>query len=144
MTSISRALAGLSSALIMTACGGGGGGGGGTGSPTAPPPPSGPSVVTVEVREHVFDPRSVTIQPGQTVRWVYRGQDPTHTVTARDGAFDSGFVFDQQGNTFEHTFGAGTDGQTFEYSCLSHSACCDMKGSVRVGSNAPAPDPGYG
>lgn len=133
----------LLTAGLLLACGGGSDGGGGE-SPTAPPPPGGGSVVTVEVRENVFDPRSVAIQPGQTVRWVFRGQDPTHTATARDGAFDSGFVFRNQGDTFERTFGAGADGQTFEYFCRSHRDCCDMKGSVRVGANAPAPDPGYG
>lgn len=130
-------------AALLAACGGGSSGGGG-GTPTAPPPPSDGSVVTIEVREHLFDPRSVTVQPGQTVRWVFRGQDPTHTATARDGTFDSGFVFQNQGDTFEHTFGGNLDGQTFEYSCQSHADCCNMKGSVRVGSSAPAPDPGYG
>lgn len=130
----------LLSAGLLLACGGGSDGGGE--SPTAPAPPGGGSVVTIEVREHVFDPRSVTIQPGQTVRWVFRGQDPTHTATARDGAFDSGFVFRNQGDTFERRFDG--NGQTFEYFCRSHRDCCEMKGSIRVGSNAPAPDPGYG
>lgn len=135
----------LAIAAFLVACGGGGGGGGGSDGPTAPPPPPpGGSVVTVEVDEFSFEPRTVTIEPGQTVRWVFRGQDTTHTVTARDGAFDSGFVFQSQGDAFERTFGAADDGRTFEYSCVSHADCCDMKGSVRVGSDAPAPDPGYG
>ncbi|MFP3939558.1 MAG: hypothetical protein ACLF0P_04570 [Thermoanaerobaculia bacterium] len=131
----------VSMALLLAGCGGGGG----DGSPTAPPNPDpGPGAATVEVHDSFFEPRSVTIEPGTTVRWVRRGQLSNHTVTARDGSFDSGFAFGQSGATFEHTFGAETDGRTFEYSCVTHEACCDMKGSVRVGQDAPAPDPGYG
>ncbi|HUP42909.1 MAG TPA: metal-binding protein, partial [Thermoanaerobaculia bacterium] len=74
----------LAAGGVLVACGGGGGGGG---TPTDPNPPSNPSVVTVELNEFAYEPRSVTIQPGQTVRWVMRGSDPTHTVTAIDGAF---------------------------------------------------------
>ncbi len=131
----------LTSCALLVACGGGGDGGGGT--PTQPPPPGDGSVVTVNLTEFDFSPRQVTIEPGQTVRWVMRGNDPSHTVTARDGAFDSGFAFDSAGATFEHTFTAADDGETFEYACVSHQDCCDMKGSVRVGEDAPAPDPGY-
>lgn len=126
--------------LVVAACGGNG-----DDSPTAPPDPDpGPAAVTVEIHDSFFEPRSVTVEPGTTVRWVRQGQLPDHTVTALEGAFDSGFAFGEPGATFEHTFGAATDAQTFEYSCVTHEACCDMKGSVRVGSDAPAPDPGYG
>lgn len=137
----------LRSALVLVgctalfACGGGGGDGGG--SPSAPPPPDDSGAITVNVDDFSFTPRQLTIQPGQTVRWVMRGNDPTHTVTARDGAFDSGFAFEGSGDSFEHTFTAADDDMTFEYACASHQGCCDMKGSVRVGDSAPAPDPGY-
>lgn len=132
----------LTACAVLAACGGGGGGGGDT--PTQPPPPPGdPGVVTVNLTEFDYSPRQVTVQPGQTVRWVHRGGDPTHTVTARDGGFDSGFAFDSAGNAFEHTFTAADNNQTFEYRCASHADCCDMKGSIRVGADAPAPDPGY-
>lgn len=137
----------LRSALVLVgctalvACGGGGGDGGE--SPTAPPPPNDSGAVTVNVDDFSFTPRQLTIQPGQTVRWVMRGNDPTHTVSALDGEFDSGFAFEDSGDSFEHTFTAADDGMTFEYSCVSHTGCCDMKGSVRVGEGAPAPDPGY-
>lgn len=127
--------------LLLAGCGGGGS----DGSPTAPTDPDpGPAAVTVEIHDNFFEPRSVTVEPGTTVRWVRRGQLSDHTVTARDGPFDSGFAFGAPGATFEHTFGGATDGRTFEYSCVTHEACCDMKGSVRVGQDAPAPDPGYG
>jgi plastocyanin len=119
------------------ACGGNGGG-----SPTAPNAPA-PQAVTVELRDFAFGPRSVTVQPGGTVRWVMRGTDPTHTVTALNGAFDSGPVFTQNGATFTRTFPAAEAGRTFEYRCTAHAACCSMQGSVRVGENAPPPGPGY-
>ena len=44
---------------------------------------------------------------------------------------------------FERTFGSEDDGRTFEYACTTHSDCCDMKGSIRVGVSAPPPAPGY-
>lgn len=124
--------------FLALACGGGGGGGG----PTAPPAPN-PQAVTVELSEHSFSPKSITIQPGETVAWVMRGSDPTHTVTALNGAFDSGAVFTASGATFRRTFSAAESGQIFEYRCQAHADCCNMRGSVRVGADAPPPGPGY-
>jgi plastocyanin len=112
-------------------------------SPTAPPVPNPAGIVTVEVQDFRFEPRSVTIQPGQTVRWVLRGPTTTHNVVHNGGAFDSGFVFTSQGATYERTFPSGENGQTFEYRCTTHVGCCQMQGSVRVGSGAPEPGPGY-
>jgi plastocyanin len=133
---------GLVSALVvgglLAACGGGGGG-----YPTAPNPPGGGAVVTVELEDFVYQPRSVTVEPGQTVRWILRGNDTTHTVTAIDGSFDSGFAFTAPGATFQRAFTEADRGKTFNYDCSSHTDCCDMKGSVRVGADAPPPSPGY-
>jgi plastocyanin len=111
-------------------------------SPTDPAPP-GPSVVTVRVLDFSYEPQSIQINPGTTVRWVHEGQDPAHTVTDVDGAFDSGFAFQQAGATWEHTFTTADDGKTFRIWCISHEDCCDMRGSVRVGQSAPPPPPGY-
>ena len=132
LTSVAAAL------CLVLACGGGGGGGG----PTAPPAPN-PQAVTVELSEHSFSPKQIVIQPGETVAWVMRGSDPTHTVTALNGAFDSGAVFTAPGATFRRTFSAADSGRTFEYRCQAHAVCCAMRGSVRVGSDAPPPGPGY-
>lgn len=118
-------------------------GGGGDGSPTAPPPTPAPGTRVVQVIDNAYTPQQVVVQPGTTVRWVMRGSDPGHTVTARNGAFDSGFVFHADGDVFEHTFTQADLGSTFEYSCASHQGCCQMQGSVRVGQNAPPPAPGY-
>ncbi len=110
-------------------------------NPTAPPNPTMSDVV--EIHDDFFDPRSITIQPGQTVRWELHSDMKDHTVTALDGSFDSGFTLDHRDQVFQHTFGAADDGKTFNYFCQTHRDCCNMKGSVRVGASAPPPDPGY-
>lgn len=98
---------------------------------------------TVQVLDNSFEPQRLTIEPGDTVRWELTGVDPSHTVTAMDGAFDSGFVFTEQGAIFERTFPASEDGETFEYFCETHQACCQMQGSILVGPNAEPPSDGY-
>ena len=139
-TKLLQAVIAATLGLSTFACGGGGGGGP---TPTEPPPGGEPSVVTVEVRDDAYSPRRITIAPGTTVRWVMRGAHQGHTVTERSGVFDSGFVFQEVGDAFERRFPESEDGQTFEYSCATHAACCDMKGSIRVGNSAPPPSPGY-
>jgi len=132
----------LRSALILAipfAVGCGGGGGGGNSSPTQPQP----STLVVEVRDFAFDPKSIVVQPGDTVVWRLAGSDHTHTVMAVGGMFGSGFVFTQSGATFEHTFTADDAGKTFEYFCQTHHLSYAMQGSVRVGESAPPPKAGY-
>ncbi len=112
------------------------------GAESSPPPPGGGNVVIVSIVDNAFSPQQVTIQPGDTVRWVLKGNDLSHTTTAT-GTWDSGFRFDVQGARFERTFTQADDGQTFQYFCRTHQACCQMQGSVLVGENAPSPSPGY-
>lgn len=121
------------------ACSGGGGGYGGQ-TPTAP---GSVTSLVVEIRDFEFVPRSIRVQPGETVVWRLAGSDPTHTVTAVGGMFDSGFTFSQPGSTFSHTFTAADDGKTFLYWCATHHVSYMMQGSVQVGDLAPPPDPGY-
>lgn len=109
-------------------------------SPTDPQP--GGQKVTIEVTDTSFSPQSVQINPGDTVEWVLRGSMFNHTVTDSGGAFDSGFAFKVPNAIFQRTFGADTAGRTFNYQCTTHVAF-GMKGSVRVGSSAPPPGPGY-
>jgi len=71
------------------------------------------------------------------------GNDRSHTVSDENGAFNSGLVFTAAGAAYEHTFTEADRDKTFEYRCNAHQLCCQMQGSVRVGSNAPAPRPGY-
>jgi plastocyanin len=109
-------------------------------SPTEPMP--GGQQLTVEVLDSSFSPKSLQINPGDTVVWVLHGSMFNHTVTDTGGAFDSGFQFKTPNATFQHTFGTDAAGQTFNYQCTTHAAL-GMKGSIRVGSNAPQPGPGY-
>ncbi len=99
--------------------------------------------VTIQVQDNEFSPKSLTIQPGETVRWELTGANTSHTVTAMSGDFDSGFVFTSQGAFFERKFPQSEDGRTFEYSCTTHKDCCEMQGSIRVGPNAQPPSDGY-
>lgn len=115
---------------------------GGSDSPSAPPPPPTGNVVEVAVDDNFFEPQSVKIEPGDTVRWVLRGNLLNHTTTELDGEWASGFL-DQPGATFERTFGQADDGKTFEYKCDTHWVSDEMQGSVRVGEDAPPPRPGY-
>ncbi len=126
----------LMTILLVWACGSGGGGG------SSPTEPTGGKTVVVTISDDTYDPRSVTINPGDTVQWVLKaGSLTTHTVTDTGGKFDSGFVFTAAGMTFQRKF---TDvNATYNYSCTTHKDCCNMKGSVRVGENSPPPDKGY-
>lgn len=132
----------LTTVLVLVAattslhCNSGGGRGGG--SPTAPP-----STRTIIIAEHSFSPQSLSIMPGDTVRWEFRGNDPTHTTTAMEGTWDSGQIFMNAGDVYERTFTQRDNDQTFEYFCTSHHQCCAMQGSIRVGANAPNPRDGY-
>jgi plastocyanin len=124
-------------AVLAVACGGGGGGGS---SPTSPPG-NVPKTVTIEVRDFTYEPRQVQINAGDTVRWVYRGADPTHTVTEINGVFASGAGFNTADAVFERTF--TSDNSTFNYSCETHKDTFNMKGSIRIGQASPTPSPGY-
>jgi plastocyanin len=123
-------------ALLVASCGGGS-------YSTPSEPTQSAHVVVVHVRDNVFDPRSVEVQPGDTVRWTLDGTPSIgHTVTAGDGSFDStGTGFNTAGAVFEHRFDRG--GVTVQYYCRTHQGCCMMQGSVRVGADAPPPPPGY-
>ena len=102
----------------------------------------GTTVVTVQIADSFFDPKSITIRPGTTVRWVLRGSMGDHTVTENSGAFDSGFRFRNAGDQFERTFSLSDDGKLFLYHCETHWISDEMQGSIRVG-NAPGPPPRY-
>ena len=93
----------------------GGGGGGGSGGQAG----SG----AVRIADFAFAPDSSDVEVGDSVKWS-NGDGVTHTVTADDGAFDSGnlaggksfsFAFDQAG--------------TFAYHCKIHRT---MTGTVVV------------
>lgn len=81
------------------------------------------AATTITVENSAFDPSTVRVKPGDTVRWSFKdGFD--HTVTADDASFDSGAK--KSGGTFEHMF---TRAATYTYKCTIHPS---MTGTVEV------------
>jgi plastocyanin len=76
------------------------------------PVPTGPSDLVIF--DNGFDPVDATVGVGSTLTWANTGVLP-HTVTARDGTFDSGFLM--AGDSWTRTFDATG---TFEYFCTIH------------------------
>jgi plastocyanin len=87
----------------------------------------------------MFSPSSVTINPGDTVRWTWAAtfhSSTSGTPGMPNGIWDSGIL--NQGATFTHTFNSAG---SFPYFCTPHGACCGMVGMVTVASASPSPSP---
>jgi plastocyanin len=82
-----------------------------------------PAKKVVTIQSMKFNPSTVEINTGDTIRWTNQ-DDRDHTVASADGSFKSGNL--RSGDSFEHTF--DKPGK-FAYSCLYHPR---MKGSVSV------------
>jgi plastocyanin len=87
----------------------------------------------------VFSPSSVTINPGDTVRWTWAAT--FHSTTSGipgmpNGIWDSSIL--NQGATFTHTFNSAG---SFPYYCTPHGGCCGMVGMVTVASATQSPTP---
>ena len=87
----------------------------------------------------VFSPSSVTIHPGDQVRWTWGSSG--HSTTSGspgqpNGIWDSGIR--NQGATFTHTFNSAG---TFPYYCIPHGGCCGMVGTVMVVNATPTATP---
>src|SRR4051812_15338965 len=87
----------------------------------------------------VFSPSSVTIHPGDQVRWTFGSGG--HSTTSGspgqpNGIWDSGIR--NQGATFTRTFNSAG---TFPYYCVPHGGCCQMVGTVAVVSETPTATP---
>lgn len=70
--------------------------------------------VRVSIKNLAYDSASVEIAPGTTVTWT-NGDPLAHTVTATEGAFDSGEI--APGESWSYTF---TKAGTFDYACTPH------------------------
>src|SRR5205814_627235 len=95
--------------------------------------------VTVGNGGFFFTPSSVTIRPGDTVKWTWSstGHSSTSGTPGHpSGLWDSGVL--AQGAMFTHTF--NTVG-SFPYYCTPHGACCNMVGTVTVSNATPTPTP---
>ncbi|HLJ97783.1 MAG TPA: hypothetical protein VKU02_31770 [Gemmataceae bacterium] len=89
------------------------------------------NTIIVDVKSNFFSPSDVTVNMGDTVRWMF--DQGVHTTTSKDGLWDSGVL--TPGSTFEHTF---NDPGDFAYTCSLHFACCNMAGTVHVMAPAAA------
>lgn len=76
----------------------------------------GEAMTAVEVVDSAFEPAELSVAAGTTVVWSHEGSAP-HTVTADDGAFDSGTL--NGGDTFEFTF---EEPGEYPYYCTFHGA----------------------
>jgi len=106
--------------------------------------PKAASAMTIDVTvgpggNLVFSPSSVTIRPGDQVRWTWSSSG--HSTTSGspglpNGIWDSGIH--NQGATFTRTFNSAG---TFPYYCTPHGGCCNMVGTVTVVNASPTPSP---
>lgn len=98
-----------------------------------PAAPARAATVSVTIRENVFLPQEVHVDPGDSVTWTNSGTQ-THDVTADGGTFVSGDL--GRGRSFTHTFAkAGT----YYYHCSFHGrpGKQGMWGVVVVGDPEP-------
>jgi len=87
----------------------------------------------------IFSPDSVTIQPGDQVRWSFASaghSTKSGSPGMPNGIWDSGIR--PQGATFTRTFNSAG---TFPYYCVPHGGCCAMVGTVTVDTASPTPAP---
>lgn len=80
-------------------------------TPTARPASAG---ATIEMGDHFFAPKELTVAVGTTVTWRQVGQ-ATHDIKARDGSFVAGNLL--PGDTFSYTF---TRPGRYDYVCGQH------------------------
>lgn len=95
-----------------------------------PAVPTVAATASVAVENYDFAPASRTIQVGDTVRWTFSGDQ--HSVTSRDGLFDSEIT--DAGGSFEFRF---TTAGTFRYSCVVHPGLMSGTIVVRAASATP-------
>src|SRR5438105_3010042 len=91
----------------------------------------------VTIVDFNFEPRTITINAGDSVTWTNNGGDP-HTATSNTGAFDTGVLNPGASKTFAFAI-AGT----YQYHCAIHTF---MTGTVTVVAAAattapPTPTP---
>ncbi len=116
-----RLMASAGAAVLLAAtaaCGGGGDDGGGASETTT----GSPAAATVTMKNVKFEPATVNVKAGETVRWVWDDGSIQHDVSGE--GFKSEVKAD---GSFEHTF--ATAG-SFAYVCTVHRDT--MKGTVEV------------
>ncbi|UIJ91436.1 plastocyanin/azurin family copper-binding protein [Sinorhizobium meliloti] len=87
-----------------------------------------PTQHTVEIRQFRYDPQSISIHVGDSVKWINR-DSVNHTATrAANPAFDTGPIA-KDASSAEIIFDQTSDSNGFEYICTPHPV---MKGRVVV------------
>ena len=86
--------------------------------------------------DNYFEPKTLKVQPGTTVRWVNYGRH-AHTVTSSDGQWDSGDI--PPGAAYSATFQYPG---TYYYYCRHHTQD-KMQGTIVVGQGSGSGG-GYG
>ena len=87
---------------------------------------------TVNIQNMAFNPSSLTVPVGTTVKWVNM-DSTTHTVTSDTGVFNSGNL--NNGQSFSYTF---NQAGTFPYHCSIHT---NIHGTIVVSSSATSSTP---
>ncbi len=82
---------------------------------------------TVNIVNMAFNPDSLSIAPGDTVKWVWG--EGGHSTTSDDGLWDSGVK--SAGSTFSRAF---PDAGNFPYHCSRHPGM--MTATINVGSQS--------
>src|SRR5437870_2238137 len=85
------------------------------------------ATVDVSIINFSFNPPTVSINQGDTVRWTWNGG--THSTTSNTGVWNSGV---QSSGTFSFTF---TTPATYPYFCTVHGQ--SMSGTVIVNASPP-------
>jgi len=85
---------------------------------------------TVAMRDFAFEPKDITVRPGDTVTWVNEGKGKHYVLTTRGKRIlDSGYI--NPGDSWSYTFTADDVGGHVYFSPIYEV----MKGSVLVTSN---------
>jgi plastocyanin len=87
------------------------------------------TVVSVGAYDNRFEPRTIQVQPGTTVRWVNQGRH-AHTITSDNRSWDSGDL--RPGQVYSATFKLPG---TYTYYCRHHTGD-RMEGTIVVGEAA--------
>jgi hypothetical protein len=91
---------------------------------------AGPPRLTIGIYDDEFDPPSINVPAGATVRWINRGADE-HTVTADNGSWDSGDLAPDE--MYSARF---KQPGTYPYHCDHHK---EMAGTIVVFEAADVP-----
>lgn len=98
------------------------------------------SIHEVNQVEFAFDPRKITVEPGDTVRWIW--SSGFHTVTSGAGCMFDGVHFDEllelANPVVEWVVPDGLEGDV-PYFCLPHCVIFDMVGTITVVPSDPCP-----